>query len=171
MTHIQVIRSSSNVQLPENDGFTRHLETCPKCAAEYEEMLRTVSLLENLPDPAPPPDLADRIQRRIAKEENFNRPAFFANPFVRVLRALKLNPHPTLVNCTAMVFYLMLTVFLVKLTFFSESDNSRRVSSPTSSVWRSAHVVTTSWAEIRGIPTPIEDTESTMPVEVLIQER
>ncbi|MDE0043508.1 MAG: hypothetical protein OXT74_15820, partial [Candidatus Poribacteria bacterium] len=85
--------------------------------------------------------------------------AFFSSPLARLLAAFKFNPHPALVNCTAMVFYLALTVFLVKLTFFSEPDNPGHVLSPAKSVRRSAHVVTTSWAAIRGIPAPREETE------------
>lgn len=171
MASIDVNRLSSELQLLENVELKRHLETCPKCEAEYEEMLHAVAVLESLPAHAPPPNLAERIKKRISKEHRRSRLAFFASPFAQLLSAFKFNPHPALVNCTAMVFYLMLTVFLVKLTFFSEPDSSRRVLSPTASVWRSAHVVTTSWAAIRGIPTPIEETESTMPAEVLLQER
>ena len=170
MTTINVNRLSSEFQLQENVELKRHLETCRRCEAEYEEMLHTVAVLENLPDPAPPPDLARRIQKQIAKEHRRSRLAFFASPFARLLAVLKFNPHPALVNCTAMVFYLMLTVFLVKLTFFNEPDHSRRALSPNKSVWRSAHVVTTSWAAIRGIPAPREETELTIPEEAPIQE-
>lgn len=169
MTIINVNHLSSVGQLQENVELKRHLETCPKCEAEYEQMLHTVAVLESLPDPIPPPDLARRIQKQIAKQHRRSRIAIFASPFARLLAAFKFNPHPALVNCTAMVFYLMLTVFLVKLTFFSESDHSRRALSANTSVWRSAHVVTTSWAAIRGIPAPREETELAIPEEASIQ--
>ena len=171
MANIDVNRLSSELQLKENIELKRHVETCPMCEAEYEEMLHVVAVLESLSDHAPPPNLAERIQTRIAKEHRRSRLAFFASPIAQFLAVFKLHPHPILVNCSAMIFYLVLTVFLVKLTFFSEPDSSTRVISPTTSVWRSAHVVTTSWAAIRGVPSPIEETESAMPEEVFLQER
>jgi hypothetical protein len=171
MTNVNVHRLSSELQLQENAELKRHLENCPKCEAEYEEMLHAAAVLENLPEPAPPPDLAVRIQKQITKEHHRSRLAFFANPFARLLLALKLNPHPALVNCTAMMFYLMLTVFLVKLTFFSEPDDSRHVLAPTKSVRQNARVVTTSWAAIRGIPSPRKETEPATPKEETGRER
>lgn len=171
MANIDVNRLSSELQLKEHVELKRHLETCSKCEAEYEEMLHAAAVLESLTDPAPPPDLARRIRMQIAKEHRRSRLAFFASPFARLLAAFKFNPHPALVNCTAIVFYLMLTVFLVKLTFFSEPDNSRRVLPPDKSVRRSAHVVTTSWAAIRGISTPREEIEPVMSEEAFIQKR
>ncbi len=171
MTTINVNRLSSGLKLQENVELKQHLEACPKCQTEYDEMLQTVAVLESLRNPDPPPDLALKIQKQIAKEHRRSRLAFFASPLARLLAALKFNPHPALVNCTAMVFYLVLTVFLVKLTFFSEPDNSVHVLSPTKTVWRSAHVVTTSWATIRGIPVPMEESEQVTAEEMLIQER
>ena len=171
MMNVNVHRLSSECQLHGNAEMKRHLETCPKCEADYEEILYTVAVLESLPEPAPPPDLAARIQKRIGKEHRRSRLAFFANPFARLLHAFKFNPRPAFVNCTAMAFYLMLTVFLVKLTFFSESEDPRRVASPAKSVWRHASVVTTSWAEIRGMPISREESERAMPKEAPMWER
>ncbi len=171
MATIDVNRLSSQLQPHENVELKRHLETCPKCEAEYEAMLHTAAVLECLPTHAPPPDLGARIQKRITREHRRSRLALFASPFARLLTAFKFNPNPALVNCAAMAFYLMLTVFLVKLTFFSESENSRHVAPPTASVWRSAHVITTSWATIRGISIKIEETEPPITEEVFIQER
>lgn len=171
MTTINVNRLGSELQSQENVELKQHLEACPKCKAEFDEMLQTVAVLESLRDPEPPPDLALIIQKQIAKEHRRSRLAFFASPLARLLAAFKFNPHPALVNCTAMVFFLVLTVFLVKLTFFSEPDNSVHVLSPAKTVWRSAHVVTTSWAAIRGIPVPREESEPVTAEEMLIQER
>lgn len=171
MANLDVSRLGSQLQLRENAELKRHLETCSKCEAEYGEMLHTVAVLESLTAHEPPPDLGVRIQKRIMKEHRRGRLAIFASPFARLLTAFKFNPPPALVNCAAMVFYLMLTVFLVKLTFFSEPESPRHVASPTTSVWRSAHVITTSWATIRGISTPREETEPTITEELLIQER
>ena len=171
MTNVNVHRPSSEIRLNENVDLERHLKTCPKCEAEYEERLHTVAVLESLPQPAPPADLAARIQKRIGREHRRSRLAFFANPFARLLLIFKFNPHPALVNCSAMIFYLMLTVFLVKLTFFSESDDPSRVMPTAKSVWRHASVVTTSWAEIREMPTSREESERAMPKEAPMWER
>ncbi|MDE0040592.1 MAG: hypothetical protein OXT74_01025, partial [Candidatus Poribacteria bacterium] len=68
MANIDVNRLRPELQLQENVDLKRHLETCPKCEAEYEEMLHAAVVLESLTDPAPPPDLARHIQKQIAKE-------------------------------------------------------------------------------------------------------
>ena len=171
MMNVNVHRLSSELPQHGNAELERHLETCPKCGAECEEMLHAVAVLESLPEPAPPPNLQARIQKRIGKEHRRSRLAFFANPIARLLNVFKFNPHPSLVNCTAMAFYVILTVFLVKLTFFSESDDPRHIASPAKSVWRHASVVTTSWAEIRGMPTSREESERAMPKEAPMWER
>lgn len=108
----------------EKAALKKHLVECPVCQKEYEEMLHAVAVLESLPDPVPPPDLVKRTQAQINQEHRQLRLAFFANPIARILEILKLGPHPTFVNCTAMLFYLMLMIFLVKLTFFSPRDSA-----------------------------------------------
>lgn len=109
----------------ERDKFKPHLLGCSNCRTEYEEMLHAIAVLESLPEPVPPPDLVKRIQGRIAQERSHNRLAFIANPIASLLNALRLGPHPTFVNYTAVIFYLMLTIFLVKVTFFGPTDEPR----------------------------------------------
>ena len=119
-----------NLSLHRNPGLTnqervqlkQHLIECASCQVVHEEMLHTAAVLESLPEPVPPPDLVERIQARI---RHYRRPLlvnFFVNPIARILVVLKLGPHPTFVNYTAMLFYLVLTIFLVKLTFFGSTE-------------------------------------------------
>ena len=99
----------------------RHLIECEICQNEYEEMLHTAAVLESIPDPVPPPELVERIQTQIRQTRRRSIVDFLVNPIARILVAMKLGPHPTFVNYTAMLFYLMLTVFMVKLTFFNSA--------------------------------------------------
>jgi hypothetical protein len=68
-------------QLPENERFAveAHLEGCPACRAEAEALAPVVPLLRRAdpdrlgPAPEPPPELGDRIARRIAAERRSKR--------------------------------------------------------------------------------------------------
>jgi putative zinc finger protein len=63
-------------QLPDDERFAveAHLEGCPACRAEAEALAPVASLLRRAdpgrltPAPEPPPDLGERIARRIAAE-------------------------------------------------------------------------------------------------------
>lgn len=119
-----------NLSLHRNPDLTHrekvqlkgHLIECAICQADHEEMLHTAAILESLPEPVPPPDLVERIQARIRQGRRHLLLNHFVNPIARILVALKLGPHPTFVNYTAMLFYLVLTIFLVKLTFFGSTE-------------------------------------------------
>ena len=106
----------------EKVQFKQHLIECAICQTTHEDMLHTAAVLESLPEPVPPPDLVERIQARIHQGRRPLLTNFFVNPIVRILVALKLGPHPTFVNYVAMLFYLVLTIFLVKLTFFGSTE-------------------------------------------------
>ena len=116
------LHSNPDLSNQERAEFKKHLVDCQACQKEYEEMLHTVAVLESLPALDSPADLVGRTQAQITQEHRRHQLAFFANPFARILSLLKLAPNPTFVNCTAMLFYLMLTVFLVKLTFFDATE-------------------------------------------------
>ena len=106
----------------EKIEYRRHLLECQVCQDEYEEMLHTAAVLESIPDPVPPPELVERIQTKIRQNHRRSILDFLVNPIARILVAMKLGPHPTFVNYTAMLFYLMLTIFMVKLTFFNSTE-------------------------------------------------
>lgn len=106
----------------EKIKYRRHLLECQVCQNEYEEMLHTAAVLESIPDPVPPPELVERIQTQIRQTRRRSILDFLVNPIARILVAMKLGPHPTFVNYTAMLFYLMLTIFMVKLTFFNSTE-------------------------------------------------
>lgn len=110
----------------------RHLLECEVCQNEYEEMLHTAAVLESIPDPVPPPELVERIQTQIRQTRRRSILDFLVNPIARILVAMKLGPHPTFVNYTAMLFYLMLTVFMVKLTFFNSTEPPVELTRPLS---------------------------------------
>jgi anti-sigma factor RsiW len=134
------LHSNPDLSHQERAEFKKHLVECQACQKEYEEMLHTVAVLESLPALDPPPDLVARTQAQITQENRRLRLAFFASPLARILNLLKLGPHPTLVNCTAMIFYLMLTVFLVKLTFFDATEPTS-VDTPNKSLRPHAQIV------------------------------
>ena len=171
VANTNVYQLGSRAHGQEKTELKQHLQTCSTCETEYEEMLHTVAVLESLPEPVPPPDLVGQIQNGIAKEHRRNRLAFFANPIARLLLALKFDPHPTFVNCTAMFFYLMLAVFLVKLTFFSGATDLSRVLSPSKSMQQDVRVVATSWAAIRGAATRRGTMEKEKSKEASIREK
>lgn len=134
------LHSNPDLTHQEKAELKKHLVDCQICQKEYEAMLHTVAVLESLPALEPHPNLVARTQARIAQEYRRHRMAFFANPLARILGLLKLGPHPTLVNCTAMLFYLMLTVFLVKLTFFDATEPTS-VSTPDKSLQPHGQIV------------------------------
>ena len=134
------LHSNPDLSNQERAEFKKHLVDCQTCQKEFEEMLHTAAVLESLPALDPPPDLVGRTQALITQEHRRHQLAFFANPFARILSLLKLGPHPTFVNCTAMLFYLMLTVFLAKLAFFNTTEPTP-VSTPNRSLQPHTQIV------------------------------
>ena len=116
------LHSNPDLRHQERAELKKHLVECQFCQKEYEEMLHTVAVLESLPALERLRISLDELKRGSPQEHRRLRLAFFANPLARILSLLKLGPNPTVVNCTAMLFYLMLTVFLVKLTFFDATE-------------------------------------------------
>lgn len=46
-----------------------HLDECPECSQEIDEMRGTIALLRGLPDPEVPADLANQVMRRVRSGE------------------------------------------------------------------------------------------------------
>ena len=117
-----ILHQHPDLTYQEKAERKQHLIECKRCQNEYEKMLHTAAVLASIPDPVPPPELVERIQAQIRQTNRRSIWDFLANPIARILVAMKLGPHPTFVNYTAMLFYLMLTIFMVKLTFFSSTE-------------------------------------------------
>lgn len=71
----------------ERARVDRHIEDCPDCRREYQELRHTVHLLRGLPSPEPPVDLAERIIARLRAGEG--RPGFLARGQARISRFLE----------------------------------------------------------------------------------
>jgi len=102
-----------------------HLLECSDCQAEYERLVHTMMLLRGLPEPLPPPDLVAKIRNQIEKLTKKKTPLFdmLSLIFSKIFVAFKLGPRPVYLNYAALIFYLALTIFLVKLTFLTPERN------------------------------------------------
>ncbi len=101
--------------------FLEHLRHCEPCQIEYEGLWHTAALLDNVETPIPPPDLAEKIQQQIRTAHKQQQVAFFANPMSWVVDKLRLKISPQFVNYAALLFYMLASVFLVKLAFFTST--------------------------------------------------
>lgn len=98
----------------------KHLRGCDSCQIEYEGLLHTAEVIGNLEDPEPPPELLSNIQNQVRQLHRRSRTALLASPFSWLFGKLKLELSPQIVNCTALVCYLLASVFLVKFAFFTD---------------------------------------------------
>jgi hypothetical protein len=80
-----------DLELEDRAIVDAHLDQCHSCSLEVEEMLQTIRLLRNLPEPEIPPMIAANVMRRIRAGES--RPGFFA----RMRRAVGSILEPTFV--------------------------------------------------------------------------
>ncbi len=78
-------------ELPEDrkQAALEHLEECPQCAREYEELKKTLDVYQKLPDPGPPDHLKTRIMAH-AKEKAAPKPRWkkTLQPVIAVAAAL-----------------------------------------------------------------------------------
>ena len=103
-------------------ALLEHLRTCSECQMEYEELWHTASMLESVDEPTPPPELVGNIQQRIQLLHKRQQVALFANPLAWCLDRLKLDFSPRFVNATALLSYLIISCFFIKLAFFTNSQ-------------------------------------------------
>jgi predicted anti-sigma-YlaC factor YlaD len=59
----------ADLEESERVRIEEHLRGCPDCRREYRELRHTVDLLRSLPEPDPPPELADRVIARLRAGE------------------------------------------------------------------------------------------------------
>jgi anti-sigma factor RsiW len=60
--------SGRAVEAAQQAAVTAHLESCPRCRQEAQQLRRAVSLLHQTPAPEPPDSLAGAIRREVARE-------------------------------------------------------------------------------------------------------
>ena len=114
-------RQGSKLQGAERRVFLQHLRGCKACQVEYEGLLQTASMLGSLEVPVPSRELLGNIQNQIREFHKQRRTAFFASPISWLFGKFKLGFSPKIVNCVALLCYLIATTFLVKLVFFTDT--------------------------------------------------
>ena len=114
-------RQDSMLQGTKRREFLRHLRGCKVCQVEYEGLWHTATVLGSLEAPEPPPELLGNIQHQIREVHKRKQTAFFAAPISWLFGKFKLEISPQFVNCVALLCYLIASVFLVKLVFFTDT--------------------------------------------------
>ena len=120
-----VVQGDTRTAEPISEGISRrtlleHLRTCPECQREYEALWQTASVLETTEAPIPPPELVGDIQQSVRHLHRQQQAAFFAGPLAWCLDRLKLDLSPRFVNAVVLLFFLVASGFVMKLTFFTE---------------------------------------------------
>jgi len=151
----------------EDIDVEMHLLECSDCQSEYDHLVHTMMLLHGLPEPIPPSDLVIRIRKRIEELSKKKSPIFdvISPLFSKVFVALKLGPRPVYLNYAALIFYLVVTLFLVKLVFL---PSGREVQPPITPIAtfsasveysQASHVPTSDSQRINGIWGAIKQAE------------
>lgn len=130
--------------------FFEHLRRCHRCQIEYEGLLHTAEVIGNLETPEPPPELLTNIQTRVREVHRRSRTALLASPFSWVFSKLKLGLSPQIVNCTALVCYVLASAFLVKFAFFTEvKEDDHGLTAFQEARLRNARVSPSPWATLK----------------------
>ena len=103
-----------NADLVESEKtlLKQHLLDCKDCQQEYEQMWHVSLILDDLSALSPPTDLLADTQSKIRRGHHRQRLASFVNPFNWLLSRFQLSPPPRLVNYAAIIFYVVVSVFL-----------------------------------------------------------
>lgn len=122
-----VLKGETRTAEPISEGISRstlleHLRTCPACQREYEALWHTAGVLETTEAPVPPPELVGNIQRSVRQRHRQQQLAFFAGPLAWCLDRLKVDLSPRFVNAVVLLFFLVASGFVMKLAFFTESQ-------------------------------------------------
>ncbi len=116
------IHVNTNLSEFQKERLKQHLLDCSVCQRVYEQMWHTSLVLDDLSTLSPPADLLSKTQTQIRQVHRQQKLAFFANPVSWLFRIFHLDPPPTLVNYTAVVFYVVIIAFFIKLAVLD--DNS-----------------------------------------------
>ena len=114
------VHISADLMEPEKTLLKQHLLGCKDCQREYEQMWHVSLILDDLSALSPPTDLLADTQSKIRQVHHRQRLASFVNPFNWLLSRFQLSPPPRLVNYAAIIFYVVVSVFLLKLAFLEE---------------------------------------------------
>ena len=140
----------SELKGTKRNEFFKHLRVCHSCQIEYEGLLHTAEVIGNLETPEPPPELLTNIQAQIRKIDKRSRTAMFASPFSWVFGKFKLELSPQIVNCTALVCYVLASAFLLKFAFFTEvKEDSLGLTAFQEARLRNARVSPSPWATLK----------------------
>jgi hypothetical protein len=143
-------RQDSPLKGTERREFLQHLRGCKACQVEYEGLWHTATVLGNLEAPEPPPELLGNIQRQIRETHKRSQTAFFATPISWLFDKMKLKFSPQVVNCAAMLCYLIAAVFLVKLAFFTEApEQDFGLTAMEETRLRNARIAPSPWASLK----------------------
>ena len=150
----------------EKQEFLKHLRSCESCQAEYEALLHTAAVLENLEPLEPPPELLGNIQDKIRELHRKQNTAIFAAPFSWLIGKFKFNLSPKLVNSVAMVCYLLVSVFLVKVIFFDNpSKNDFAMTAMDNTRLPRLRISPSHWASMKHGINQTDNTKATLSVE------
>ena len=106
----------------QKERLKQHLLDCSACQSVYEQMWHTSLVLDDLSTLSPPADLLSKTQTQIRQIHRQKKLAFFANPVSWLFRIFHLDPPPTLVIYTAVVFYVVVTAFFVRLAVLDDDS-------------------------------------------------
>ena len=114
------VHISADLIEPEKTLLKQHLLDCKDCQREYEQKWHVSLILDDLSALSPPTDLLADTQSKIRRIHHRQRLVSFVNPFNWLLSRFQLSPPPRLVNYAAIIFYVVVSVFLLKLAFLEE---------------------------------------------------
>ena len=151
-------RQDSMLKGTKRREFLQHLRGCKACQVEYEGLWHTATVLGSLEAPEPPPELLENIQRQIREVHKRSKIAFFASPVSWLFSKLKLEFSPQFVNCTALLCYLLASVFLVKLAFFTDApEQDFGLTAMEEARLRNVRISPSPWASLKHKSTKIDN--------------
>lgn len=161
-----VVNGEARTAEPISEGISRrtlleHLRTCPECQREYEALWHTTDILENTEAPIPPPELVGNIQQRVRQLHLQQQLAFFASPLAWCLDQLRLDLSPRLVNAIVLLFFLVASGFVMKLTFFTNSPEPEfGLTAMEQARLRHVKISPSPWALIKDTETGVENPDT-----------
>ena len=167
-----VAQGEARTTEPMSEGISRrtlleHLRACPECQREYEALWHTTDILESTEAPIPPPELAQNIQQSVRQLHRQQQLTFFAGPLAWCLDRLKVDLSPRLVNAVVLLFFLVASGFVMKLAFFTDSQEPEfGLTAMEKTRLQHVRISPSPWAMVKDTETKMED--SAMPQQPVI---